>query len=458
MTAELLASAPVSLMQMFPPVPLIEQVHRTPTLIFGVLEVCLAAAFLALWQAARDYRVFRTLGFFYFIVGGEQFLQYIGGHSPPMWSLRALAVALLVEAAGEAMQVPHRKWTRLFWPVYLFAAIATWIPSMEFVNDLPAVFSEVALAVLIVQGFRRGNFRDRMVASAFAVHSVVRLTISNSFQHLTGMKNYFTIGGWEWQYTTAGITLLGMVTLAILVRDLIQDRAEKQRLAAELAASRAVQQVLIPEKTPVIPGFQIQSVYKPYGEVGGDFYQILPVAEGGALVAIGDVSGKGMPAAMMVSLLVGALHALVETTTSPGKLLDGLNRLVQGRGHGGFTTCLILHVSADGAVRFANAGHISPYRQGKELPGENGLPLGLVADITYPESTFTLNAGEELMLMSDGVAEAQDAEGRLFGFDRIDEMLCNGITASALANAAQDFGQEDDITVLTVAGIAASPA
>jgi hypothetical protein len=86
MTTVLLANAAESALQrMFPPVPLIEQVHRTATLIFGVLEVCLAAAFLARWQA-RDYRVFRTMSFFYFIVGTEQFLQYIGGHSPPMWS------------------------------------------------------------------------------------------------------------------------------------------------------------------------------------------------------------------------------------------------------------------------------------------------------------------------------------------------------------------------------------
>src|ERR1700678_2457684 len=104
MIAAFLMGASAPLMQMlFPPVPLIEQIHRTPELIFGVLECSLAAAFLALWRAARDYRVFRTLGFFYTLVGTDQFLQYVGGTSPPMWSLNALAVALLVEAAGEAM-------------------------------------------------------------------------------------------------------------------------------------------------------------------------------------------------------------------------------------------------------------------------------------------------------------------------------------------------------------------
>lgn len=434
---------------MFPPIPLIEQVHRTPMLIFGVLEECLAAAFLALWRAARDYRVFRTLGFFYAIVGSEQFLQYIGGYTPPVWSLRALAVGLLVDAAGQAMQVQGRAWTRLFWPIYLFAGIATWFPGMEFANDLPALCSEVALGVLIVQGFQRDNSRDRLVAAAFTVHFIVRLTISSAFQHVTGLRNFVTIGGWQWQYTTMGITFLGTVTLAILVRDLVRDRAEKQRLARELAASRAVQQVLIPERTPAIPGFEIRSVYEPYGEVGGDFFQILPLPGGGALIGIGDVSGKGMPAAMMVSMLVGTLHALVEMTTSPGQLLAGLNRLTQGRSHGGFTTCMILRVETSGTVTFANAGHISPYCNGREMHSENGLPLGLVASAAYAESSFELREGEQLTLVTDGVVEARNNAGELFGFARTAAIAAE--SAESIARQAQRFGQEDDITVLSLA-------
>jgi hypothetical protein len=453
MAALILASGVPLMQQLFPPVPLIEQVHRTPMLIFGVLQCCLAAAFLALWRAARDYRVFSTLGFFYACVGTEQFLQYFGGYNRPVWSLRAVAVALLMEAAGEAMQVPRRSWTRLFWPVYAFAGIATWFPSMGWVNDLPALLSEVVLGVLIVQGFRHGSRLNRIVAAAFAFHFFMRLTISSNFQRVTGMKNYATIGGWQWQYTTMGITALGAVTLAILVRDLILDRAEKQRLAAELAASRAVQQVLIPDEIPAIAGFQIQSVYKPFGEVGGDFYQILPLADGGVLIAIGDVSGKGMPAAMMVSLLVGTLHALVETTTSPGQLLAGLNRLTQARSHGGFTTCLILRVAADGAVTFANAGHIAPYRSGAEIECQNGLPLGLVAGTPYPESSFVLRAGEQLTLLTDGVVEARNQTGELFGFERTATLSSD--SAEAIAQRAQAFGQDDDITVLTLRSQAA---
>jgi hypothetical protein len=452
--ASIMAEVPSLMERLFPPVPLIEQVHRTPTLIFGTLQCCLAATFLALWRAARDFRVFSTLGFFYACVGTEQFLQYFGGYNPLVWSLRAVAVALLMEAAGQAMEVPRRGWTRWFWPVYLFAGIAAWFPSMAWANDLPALISEVVLGILIVQGFRLGNRRNQIVAAAFAFHFLVRLTISTNFQHLTGMKNYATIGGWQWQYTTSGITLLGAATLTILVRDLIHDRSEKQRLAAELAASRAVQQVLIPDEIPIVPGFRIQSVYKPFGEVGGDFFQIVPRPDGSVLIAIGDVSGKGMPAAMMVSLLVGTLHALVESTASPAQLLAGLNRLIQGRSHGGFTTCLILHAGADGTVTFANAGHIPPYRNGVELQSENNLPLGLNAQTVYLESTLHFDAGDRLTLLTDGVVEARSKTGELFGFERTAAISIQA--AEKVAQSAQSFGQEDDITVLTVARTAAA--
>jgi serine phosphatase RsbU (regulator of sigma subunit) len=117
----------------------------------------------------------------------------------------------------------------------------------------------------------------------------------------------------------------------------------------------------------------------------------------------------------------------------------------------GLATCLALRIERDGSAVLANAGHLPPYLNGKELPMEGALPLGAVPGIDFPLLPFKLSPGDSLMLMTDGVAEAQDAAGQFFGFDRIAEMLGTGIAASALATAAQTFGQEDDITVLTVA-------
>ncbi len=454
MTAVLFPAAELPLMQqLFPPVPLAEQVQKTPTLILAVLMCCLAAAYLALWRAANDFRAFRNIGIFFSIAAMGELFNYFGGQIP-YWSLRAITAGLLVATAGEAMQVPHRRWTLLFWPIYLFACIVVWFPSLSFTAEWPLLVSQVLLAILIFQGLTRKNAPDRTIAVAFLCYWLVRLTAFGSFKRLTAVKDHTApIGGWQWPYTTSALTLAGMATLAIFIRDLIRDRRDKQRMAAELAAGRAVQQVLIPEEIPTIPGFNIQSVYKPYGEVGGDFFQVLPVkndlGDGGALVIIGDVSGKGMPAAMTVSLLVGTVRTLAHYTQSPGEILAAMNQRMLARSHGGFTTCLVLRADADGTLTIANAGHIAPYLAGKELSLENGLPLGIAADTIYAESTFQLSPGQQLTLLTDGVIEARDESGALFGFEPAAALSTQ--PAEAIAHAAQAFGQDDDITVLTVA-------
>jgi serine phosphatase RsbU (regulator of sigma subunit) len=210
-----------------------------------------------------------------------------------------------------------------------------------------------------------------------------------------------------------------------------------------------VQQVLIPEEIPTIPGFVLHSIYKPAGQVGGDFFQILPVKSGGVLVVIGDVSGKGMPAAMTVSLLVGTVRTLAHYTQSPGQILAAMNTRMLARSSGGFTTCLVVRADPDGKLTIANAGHIAPYLAGKELPLENGLPLGLAAETSYPESVFQLAQDEQLTLLSDGVVEARDKAGVLFGFDRTAAITSQ--SADQIAHTAELFGQEDDITALTLA-------
>jgi serine phosphatase RsbU (regulator of sigma subunit) len=216
-------------------------------------------------------------------------------------------------------------------------------------------------------------------------------------------------------------------------------------LELEFRNARAVQQVLIPDDMPTVPGFAVHSVYEPYGEVGGDFFQILAAENGGVLAVIGDVSGKGMPAAMTVSLLVGTMRTLAHYTQSPGEILKAMNQRMLGRSQGGFTTCLVLRADPDGALTVANAGHIAPYVSGRELAVESGLPLGLSA---YAESVFHLGEGEQVTLLTDGVVEAREKTGALFGFER--SAALSGESAEAIAAAAQQFGQDDDITVVTL--------
>jgi hypothetical protein len=243
--------------------------------------------------------------------------------------------------------------------------------------------------------------------------------------------------------------LMLVAVVAVLPLRFARSRRDEERLASEMESARAVQQVLIPNEIPPVPGFAIHCVYKPAGQVGGDFFQVIPLASGGALIALGDVSGKGMPAAMTVSLLVGTLRTLAHYTQSPSGILSSMNRRMLARSQGGFTTCIVLRAEPQGIVTVANAGHLAPYLAGQEIAVENGFPLGISGETGYTESVFQLPVGTQLTLYTDGVVEARARSGELFGFDRA--AVLSTQPAEVIAQTAQSFGQDDDITVLTVA-------
>jgi serine phosphatase RsbU (regulator of sigma subunit) len=161
-----------------------------------------------------------------------------------------------------------------------------------------------------------------------------------------------------------------------------------------------------------------------------------------------------MPAAMTVSLLIGTFRTLAHYTQSPSEILASMNQRMLARSNGGFTTCLVARIRPSGQLTVANAGHIPPYLAGRELALNNGLPLGISADVTYSESVFALTASQQLTLLTDGVPEAQNKQRKLLGFDRT--IALSTQPAESIANAAQHFGQNDDITVLTIALLPAS--
>ena len=215
-----------------------------------------------------------------------------------------------------------------------------------------------------------------------------------------------------------------------------------------MESARTVQQVLIPTEIPRVAGFDIQCVYKPAGHVGGDFFQIISISSGGLLIAIGDVSGKGMPAAMTVSLLVGTLRTLAHFTQSPSEILGAMNQRMLARSQGGFTTCLVLRAALDYTLTIANAGHLAPFLQGIEVAISNGLPLGLAGESNYPETALKLPENAQLTLVTDGIVEARNRTGELLGFERAAALSTQA--AESIVREAQSFGQEDDITVLTL--------
>jgi len=160
-----------------------------------------------------------------------------------------------------------------------------------------------------------------------------------------------------------------------------------------------------------------------------------------------------LPAAMLVSVLVGAIRGVAQYTNDPAEVLASLNDRLVGRTQGGFSTALAARIAADGGVIIANAGHLSPYLDGREVELQGALPLGVVKNSAYQVTHFHLPQGSRLTFYSDGVIEAQNAKGELFGFERGRAISVQ--SAAAIVEAARQFGQEDDITVVTIERLAA---
>ena len=231
---------------------------------------------------------------------------------------------------------------------------------------------------------------------------------------------------------------------------------EYARTTAELAAGREIQQQLVQQTLPEVAGCSVAAVYLPAAEVGGDFYQVFPQKDGSMLLVVGDVSGKGLKAAMRGTLAIGALQSMMQERLQPSAILARLNQQLAASGDGGFITCLCVRFEPNETMTVSNAGHLPPYCNGDEIELSSGLPLGIFAAAEYSETTVQLKAGDQLMFLSDGVVEARNASGELFGFERTREI--SGRSAEEIALAAREFGQEDDITVLTVTLPGATPA
>jgi hypothetical protein len=382
-----------------------------------------------------------------------------------MWTCLCVQNFFLIEFVRLVLHLPRSRWllaiqviSSLAFFTLLFNSIGFGSSSFTVIGFfLPVLTVKVLLPVLLIRGWARGNRDAGILLPAIIAGSLADYWnfVCNliSLAHFTQLYRLLVFsvpfGSYQVDFYRLGDILFYIAVLLFLVIRTVGIARDRARVSAELEAARTVQQVLIPDEIPVIPGFVLHSIYKPAGQVGGDFFQILPVKAGGVLVVIGDVSGKGMPAAMTVSLLVGTVRTLAHFTQSPGQILAAMNQRMMARSNGGFTTCLVLRADLDGKLTVANAGHIAPYLAGNELPLDNGLPLGLAADTSYPESVFQLAQGEQLTLLSDGVVEARDKTGVLFGFDRTAAITSQ--SADQIAHAAELFGQEDDITALTLA-------
>ena len=245
------------------------------------------------------------------------------------------------------------------------------------------------------------------------------------------------------------VLLVFAIFLLLLRRLFLSLRVQRER-ALDIKQAAEVQQVILPESHFAFPGLAIETEYRPAREVGGDFFQIIPhPTDGSLLIVAGDVTGKGLQAGMLVALLVGAIRSTAELNPDPLFILQSLNRRLLGR-RSAQATCLALHIAADGSATLANAGHLPPYLNGRPLDMEGALPLGIIDGADFSVMHFQLNPNDKLVLISDGILEATDADGKLFGFDRVAELLLRSTAVKALADAAQLFGQEDDISLISL--------
>jgi hypothetical protein len=268
----------------------------------------------------------------------------------------------------------------------------------------------------------------------------------NSISHYLGVSDlrFMPLGPVSVDIRALSEVLFAFVTLTVLYLRFRVEQLRQVSLEQEMASARRMQEQLLGGNALRVPGFSIEAVYRPATEVGGDFYRTVSLQDGSLLVVVGDVSGKGLDAAMLVASVLGSLANEIER--SPAQLLEYLNRAVSGKTGGGFITACCARFYPAGRVVIANAGHISPYLNGSELQLENGLPLGVSPQSSYSETE--IQTGSAITFLSDGVVEARDAKGELLGFERMAALTTK--SAAEIAEAAQRWGQEDDITVLTV--------
>jgi serine phosphatase RsbU (regulator of sigma subunit)/ketosteroid isomerase-like protein len=239
---------------------------------------------------------------------------------------------------------------------------------------------------------------------------------------------------------------------------------ERERVEQDLRVAQRIQQASLPEEVPELEGWQINPYYKPAREVGGDFYDFLELPNEHLGLVVGDATGHGVPAALVMSTTCGMLRAVALTVDSPGEVLARVNEALSARiPPNMFVTCFYAILDLKyGSLRYANAGHDLPYvRRGgdaEELMAR-GMPLGLIPGMSYEEKKTILESGEAALFYSDGLVEAHNPGGEMFGFPRLRSLVAEHDEEALLVDFLMDklrsftgygWEQEDDITLVTL--------
>jgi predicted ester cyclase len=250
-----------------------------------------------------------------------------------------------------------------------------------------------------------------------------------------------------------------------VMEDLSQEIRERERVEQELRVARSIQQASLPKEVPKLVGWQITPYYHPAREVGGDFYDFFELANGGLGLVVGDATGKGVPAALVMASARSMLRAVAQVSESPGDVLRRVNdSLVADIPPNMFVTCFYAILDPESAnLRYANAGHDLPYLH--RLSGEaeelraRGMPLGLMPGMSYEEKQTVLDGGEAALFYSDGLVEAHGPKGDMFGFPNLKALVAKHSEEGSLGEllleelysfVGEGWEQEDDITLLSL--------
>ena len=448
--------------------------YAVPALVINTLIAFAALALFALYSRQRGHTEYFWLGLYFLLVGTIDVIYYLqhSGFVPLVWNVGladpVIYAAIITQTRFTFAFGGHRlgRVWKIFQNLLILPAAFPWlvwfgkVQSQTYMLIEPLIILPVAilLPILLFVWYRRGNreagwliLPSLLPPITLALYDLGSASIYIGLSHFEFLVNTIPIGPLELEPNDLGNLLFFLSTLIVIFFRFSRVTQDQARSAAELAAAREIQQQLVPDSLPSLPGLHIEAAYIPAEEVAGDFYQVIEQPGGSALIIVGDVSGKGLKAAMTGTLAIGALRTLARENLNPAELLRRLNHQICEAKNGGFITCCCARIDSEGAVTLANAGHLSPYSEGKEIEVPSGLPLGLVPDMEYSEIQFDLAPGRTLTLVSDGIVEASDASGELYGFERTRAISTQ--RAAAIAAAAKAFGQEDDITVLTISRV-----
>jgi len=453
-----------------------EAFSRFGQLLATLLFLLLAPGALWAWLQNRRELTFFWLffefvtGVLFFVAGWIAVASWLPADSTEFWLFGVLDSTWIPGwimvwwywfGLNEKRWIPAATWLSAFG--YLIAEGLALAPARDIgflplslrivLNDVSLVLVAatcILLLIVLLEGYRH----DR-VEGALATAPILLLELAALFNyspllnipypslHLFGLS--------------IGVGNIASILLVLVVAVLATRRFLRNRVQQELArlaidqdieqASELQQHVLIPDEINS-PDFNVEVKYRPAQIVGGDFFQTIVGRDASLLVIIGDVSGKGISAAMLVSVLVGAARTRANDSFDPASMLAVLNQRLIGRAGGHFATCLVAELQPDGRLRMANAGHIAPYLNGAEVPFTGSLPLGLAGKVEPSLQALQLRPGDRLTFITDGVVEARDERGELFGFPRA--RLISNEPVAEIVRRAEQFGQNDDITVLRV--------